>query len=105
MEKTKTKNKVFSVEDLGFDMNRSHPCSVILHNDNHTPIDFVAIVLYKVFKKSITDATRITMQAHTEGQAFIASFDSEEEAQEKLDIVEDMNREYGFHLRITIEEN
>ena len=39
---------------------------VLLHNDNYTSMDFVVIILEKVFGKSTAQATRIMLQVHHE---------------------------------------
>lgn len=40
---------------------------VLLLNDDYTPMEFVVMVLQKVFHKSQDDATRIMLHVHTQG--------------------------------------
>jgi ATP-dependent Clp protease adaptor protein ClpS len=40
---------------------------VIILNDDFTPMEFVALIIQKVFNKTRDDATRVMLQIHTEG--------------------------------------
>lgn len=40
---------------------------VLLHNDDFTPIEWVASMIQQVFRKSETEAIRITLQIHETG--------------------------------------
>ncbi|MBI3272727.1 MAG: ATP-dependent Clp protease adaptor ClpS [Planctomycetes bacterium] len=44
---------------------------VLIHNDDVTPMDFVVNVLRRIFGKSIPDAARIMLEAHTTGVALV----------------------------------
>lgn len=99
-QKTTPKTKVYSFEDLRLNAG----VSVILHNDDRTPIDYVVIVLLEVFQKDIGSATAITFEAHTKGVAHVAHFSSREAAEEKLNEVKKLNQESGHNLLLTIDE-
>ena len=48
------------------------PYKVILHNDDHTPMDHVVIVLRKVIPRmSLRRAVSIMLEAHTKGKAIV----------------------------------
>jgi len=52
---------------------------VILHNDDHTPFDYVVGCLMQVFNHSQEMSVKIAMEAHTRGRA-IAQVEEEESA-------------------------
>jgi len=43
----------------------------IIHNDDTTPVDFVAMVLTEIYRKSVDEAWDLTMQTHNDGSAVI----------------------------------
>jgi ATP-dependent Clp protease adaptor protein ClpS len=48
------------------------PYKVILHNDDHTPMDHVVITLRKVIPRmSLRRAVSIMLEAHTKGKAIV----------------------------------
>lgn len=52
---------------------------VVLHNDDHTAMEYVVLCLMKVFAHPITLATKIMMEAHRRGRA-IAEVEAEPQA-------------------------
>lgn len=42
---------------------------VILHNDDFTPMNFVAQLISQLFRKSESEAMRLTLEIHTKGAA------------------------------------
>ena len=51
--------------------------TVVLHNDDYTPMDFVIAVLVEVFHLSVEDAEVITMRVHHEGKSPVGQFTKE----------------------------
>ena len=51
-----------------FKLQKPRKYKVIMHNDDYTPMDFVAAVLMQVFHKPKAEAEAITLQVHTEGK-------------------------------------
>jgi len=47
------------------------PCRVLIHNDDVTPIDYVASLLRRVFGLGWFKALRVTMKAHVTGRAVV----------------------------------
>ena len=48
------------------------PYKVILHNDDHTPMDHVVITLRKIIPRmSLRRAVSIMLEAHTKGKAIV----------------------------------
>lgn len=48
--------------------------SVILLNDDYTPMDFVVIVVQHVFGKSLEEASRIMLRVHHEGRGVVGVY-------------------------------
>lgn len=45
---------------------------VIIHNDDVTPMDFVVIILQRIFQLSPLEAEHVMITAHLNGQALVA---------------------------------
>ena len=76
---------------------------VLLLNDDYTTMEFVMLVLQKVFNKPEADAYRIMMQVHVKGSGVCGAY-TYEIAETKVETVHEMARENGFPLRAAIEE-
>lgn len=76
---------------------------VILHNDDFTTMEFVVKILKQVFHKSEADAETIMMQVHRQGKG-LAGVYSYDIACTKANIAEEMARQEGFPLKLTVEE-
>ena len=48
-------------------------CRVFIHNDDVTPIEFVIIILQRIFQLASSDAERVTIEAHTNGIAYVTT--------------------------------
>jgi ATP-dependent Clp protease adaptor protein ClpS len=77
--------------------------SVVLLNDDYTPMQFVADVLETVFQKSPTEAYRIVMHVHLEGRG-VAGIYPWEVAETKVDTLTSLARAAGHPLQATIED-
>lgn len=77
--------------------------SVVLLNDDYTPMQFVVDVLETVFQKSPAEAYRIMMQVHLNGRG-VAGIYPWEVAETKIDAVLSRAREDGYPLQATIED-
>lgn len=76
--------------------------SVVLLNDDYTPMQFVVDVLESLFQKSPAEAYRVMMQVHLNGRG-VAGIYPWEVAETKVDTVTTQAREAGHPLRATIE--
>lgn len=76
---------------------------VIMHNDDHTSMDFVVYILTDIFNKNIDDANKIMLDVHQKGIgiAGVYSFDI---ATTKVSIAMSIAEEEGFPFKLTIEE-
>ncbi len=76
---------------------------VVMHNDDVTTMDFVVMVLIKVFRKTQTDAERIMLKIHNEGAAVVGTY-YKDIAMSKAFYVKSLAKQNGFPLKLTIEE-
>ncbi len=76
--------------------------SVVLLNDDYTPMQFVVDVLETVFQKSPAEAHRIMMQVHLNGRGMAGVYPWEV-AETKVDTLLSLAREAGHPLQATIE--
>lgn len=77
--------------------------NVILHNDDVTTMDFVVMILQRVFRKDADQAQKLMLRVHREGQAVAGTY-SYDIAVSKVEMVRTMAKSEGFPLRLTIEE-
>ena len=76
---------------------------VLLHNDDYTSMEFVVILLEKVFHKSTAEATRIMLNIHRQGIGVAGVF-QKEIAETKVAIVHDLAQKNEYPLRCSIEK-
>jgi ATP-dependent Clp protease adaptor protein ClpS len=76
--------------------------SVVLLNDDYTPMQFVVDILESLFQKSPAEAYRIMMQVHLNGRGTAGVYPWEV-AETKVDAVTSQAREAGHPLQATIE--
>ena len=77
--------------------------SVVLLNDDYTPMQFVVDVLETVFQKSPSEAYGIMMQVHLNGRG-VAGIYPWEVAETKVDALVSRAREAAHPLQATIED-
>ncbi|MCK5644121.1 MAG: ATP-dependent Clp protease adaptor ClpS [Gammaproteobacteria bacterium] len=85
------------------DLKRPNLWRVIFHNDNKTTMEFVVLLLLRVFHKSEQEAMDIMLQVHEKGQAIVGVY-THEIAENKMEICINTAKDYDFPLRVTIEE-
>lgn len=77
--------------------------SVVLLNDDYTPMQFVVDVLESLFQKSPAEAYRVMMQVHLNGRG-VAGIYPWEVAETKLDSLLALARDAGHPLQAVIED-
>ena len=77
--------------------------SVILLNDDYTPMEFVVDILEKYFDKNHSEATSIMLQVHHQGKAKCGTYPYEI-AETKVSAVTKLARQNGHPLECTIEK-
>ena len=78
--------------------------NVILLNDDYTPMEFVVMVLEKVFNKKQEEATQIMLHIHKNGIGVCGTF-TYEVAESKCKVVIDMAKKNEHPLQCTIEKS
>jgi ATP-dependent Clp protease adaptor protein ClpS len=76
---------------------------VLLHNDDYTSMEFVVLLLEKVFNKSTPEATRIMLNIHQQGIG-IAGVYNKEIAETKVALVHDLAQKNEYPLRCSLEK-
>lgn len=76
---------------------------VVMHNDDVTTMDFVVMVLMRIFRKSEDVAESIMMKIHTEGSAVVGRY-YRDIAESKRLLTISIARENGFPLKLTLKE-
>jgi ATP-dependent Clp protease adaptor protein ClpS len=76
--------------------------TVVLLNDDYTPMGFVVEVLETIFQKTPAESYRIMMQVHMGGRG-VAGVYPWEVAETKVDLLLTAAREAGHPLQATIE--
>jgi len=76
---------------------------VLLHNDDYTSMEFVVLLLEKVFNKSTAEATRVMLNVHQQGIG-VAGIYNRQIAETKMAVVHDLARKNEFPLRCSMEK-
>jgi|APHig6443717497_1056834.scaffolds.fasta_scaffold239933_2 ATP-dependent Clp protease adaptor protein ClpS len=76
---------------------------VLLHNDDYTTMDFVVMVLRRVFHKNEPEAMRIMWAVHKQGLGLCGIYTAEV-AETKVDTVHALAKAAGYPLRASLEE-
>lgn len=87
-----------------FETNGPSKYNVIMHNDDETTMDFVVMVLQKVFRKAEAEAEELMLRVHNDGQTVVGTY-WKDIAQSKANYAMNMARQSGFPLKLTIEKN
>jgi ATP-dependent Clp protease adaptor protein ClpS len=98
MAETLTKTK--SVEEV--EILKPSKYKVIVLNDDKTPVDFVIVMLMRVFHHTQPSAEDITLKIHNEGSG-VAGIYTHEIAEQKVVEGTALAREHGFPLVIKAE--
>ncbi|NLV52772.1 MAG: ATP-dependent Clp protease adaptor ClpS [Bacteroidales bacterium] len=99
MEKTQSQiNK-----NLQFKIQKPPKYNVIMHNDDETTMEFVVMVLQKVFRRSFDDAERLMLQIHNEGSAIVGTYYLDI-AKSKATYTMGLAQLNGYPLTLTLEE-
>lgn len=77
--------------------------NVIMHNDDVTTMEFVVMVLERVFKKNADAAETIMLKIHNEGSAVVGTY-HKDIAESKAKYTMALARQQGFPLKLTTQE-
>ena len=78
--------------------------NVLLLNDDYTPMEFVVMVLEKIFNKKQEEATQIMLHVHKNGFGVCGTF-TYEVAESKCKSVMDMAKKNEHPLQCTMEKS
>ena len=78
--------------------------NVLLLNDDYTPMEFVVLVLEKVFNKKQEEATQIMLHVHKNGIGVCGTF-TYEVAESKCKAVIDLAKKNEHPLQCTMEKS
>ena len=78
--------------------------NVLLLNDDYTPMEFVIIVLAKIFNKKQEEATQIMLHVHKKGVGVCGTF-TYEVAESKCKSVMDMAKKNEHPLQCSMEKS
>lgn len=93
-------------EELEYDLDLAQPPKyrVLLHNDDYTSMDFVVMILNKIFHKSQEQAEAIMLDVHKKGRGVCGVY-TKEIAQTKVEQVKVLAKQNEFPLLATYEED
>ena len=77
---------------------------VLLLNDDYTPMEFVVLILEKIFNKSKQEATDIMLHVHRKGVGICGVY-TYEIAESKVTQVMDFSRSHEQPLQCTMEKD
>ena len=82
-----------------------HPSmwKVLLLNDDYTPMEFVVLLLESVYDKSPTEAYRIMMMVHTQGQGLCGVYPFDV-AETRVAKTEELAQDAGYPLKAVMEQ-
>jgi ATP-dependent Clp protease adaptor protein ClpS len=75
---------------------------VLIHNDDVTPMDFVVVVLVRIFALGWLHATKVMLEAHTTGVAHVVT-EPLERAEFHVEQAHSLARGRGWPLTFSIE--
>mgnify|MGYP006278603491 CR=1 FL=1 len=101
MAETRNQYEIETITDDELDEPKRY--KVLLHNDDYTTMDFVVLVLKKVFNKTEAEATQIMMKVHNDGVGVCGVYTAEV-AETKVHLVRNMAKKQGYPLKCTMEE-
>ena len=78
--------------------------NVLLMNDDYTPMEFVVMVLEKIFNKKQEEATQIMLHVHQKGIGVCGTF-TYEVAESKCKAVIDLAKKNEHPLQCTMEKS
>ncbi len=103
MAKGKTKHREEVLTKDRHETREPSMYKVLLHNDDYTSMEFVVMILEKIFHKSTAEATRIMLNVHNRGTG-VAGVYTRELGETKIVVVHDIARQNDFPLKCSLEK-
>ena len=98
-----SKNQPATKRSSRFKLKEPSKYHVIMHNDDVTTMDFVVMILERIFCKTKAEAETIMLKIHHEGSAIVGTY-YRDIAVSKKDVAIKAARDNGFPLQLTVEE-
>ena len=98
-----SKNQPATKRSSRFKLKEPSKYPVIMHNDDVTTMDFVVMILERIFCKTQAEAETIMLKIHHEGSAIVGTY-YRDIAVSKKDVAVKAARDNGFPLQLTVEE-
>ena len=98
-----SKNQPATKRSSRFKLKEPSKYHVIMHNDDVTTMDFVVMILERLFCKTQAEAETIMLKIHHEGSAIVGTY-YRDIAVSKKDVAVKAARDNGFPLQLTVEE-
>jgi ATP-dependent Clp protease adaptor protein ClpS len=92
-----------TIQNIGVNIPRPSKYQVVLHNDDHTPMEFVIELLKNVYFHDQSQAEQVTLSIHNDGRG-IAGIYYYEIAEQKVSESLMYSRAAGYPLSFDIEE-
>lgn len=89
-------------QDTAVDTAREEPWTILVHNDDVTPYDFVIDTLGRIFSLSAEIAETVTWEAHSKGVAPVCSR-PQSEAKRLINDAHALARSTGYPLTFSME--
>lgn len=100
---TETDTQTVTLTDVKDQIDEPKMHRVVLHNDDHTPMEFVVAILESYFNKSEPQATQIMLDVHKKGLGICGVF-TKEIAETKTVMVTEKAKMHKYPLLCTHEE-
>ena len=94
--------KIITQEDTDTLLREPPLYKVLLHNDNYTTMDFVVMILSKIFHKNQEESEKIMLQVHKSGKGLCGIY-TKEIAETKVEHVKILAKQNSFPLLATFE--
>lgn len=99
---TEEEGGVSTQQETQHKLDRPRMYRVLLHNDNYTTMDFVVMILVRVFRKPETQAIKIMLDVHQKGIGVVGVM-PREIAETKVQQVTQLARDAQYPLLCTME--
>lgn len=76
---------------------------VVLLNDDFTPMEFVVVILQKIFRKGFDEATAIMLEAHKKGRGIAGTYNFEIAETKALETIQSASLN-GYPLKAVVQE-
>ena len=91
-----------TIQNIGVNIPRPSKYQVVLHNDDHTPMEFVIELLKNVYFHDQSQAEQITLSIHNDGRGIAGIYYYEIAEQKGIEVTMSA-RQNNFPLQVKLE--